>query len=211
MGDFVFAKKIGYIPWPARVIEVSSQVSLVQFLYTNDYHSVSYRKLWPYNEQTRAKFVTGQTLNYAEFGKAIRLVEKISEHELRFLHKLRQQRETLHVEPQFVEQVNQLRSSLTVQHQNYAQAQLAFQQLLQLPLSQLLLIRNREAVESIRLLCRYVQHDASNLDGPVLVRESANRLMQRFAEQFNTSQFWSQYCKLCGIYMRYTVPIAKQS
>lgn len=210
----MFAKKIGYMPWPAKVIEVwqDRQAALVLFLYTNDYHNISYRKLWPYNELTRVKFVTKQTLDYTEFGKAITMAEKIREHELRLLHEVREQRDTLHMEAVFIEQVNHLRSSLKVHQQNYTQAQLAFQRLLQLPLSQLLLIRNREAVESIRLLCRYVQHEAADLEEPKLVRAMAKRLMKRFASHFKTSQFWSHYCKLYHIYMRYTVAITgKQS
>lgn len=212
VGDLVFAKKLGYMPWPAKVIDVCQdrQLILVLFLYTDDYHKVTYRKLWPYNEQTKAKFVTRQNLDYTEYGKAITMAEGIREHELGILHEVRNQRDTLHTEAVFIEQVNHLRSSLKVHQQNYIRAQLAFQRLLQLPLSQLLLIRNREAVESIRLLCRYVQHEAENPEEPRLVRTMAKRLMNRFASHFKTSQFWSHYCNLYHIYMRYTVPIAEQ-
>lgn len=213
VGDLVFAQKTGYIPWPSKLIEVSQgrQVGLVQFVYTNDYHTLSYRKLWPYNEQTKQQFVTKENLEYNEFAEAMWMAEKTSENELRFLHEVRQQRDTLHVEPLFIDQVNQLRRSLTVQQKHYPLAQLAFQRLLQLPLSQLLLIRNREAVESIRLLCRFVHHEATNPDEPELVRQLANRLMKQIAAHFDTANFWSQYCELCSIYMRHTVAIVKQS
>lgn len=209
----MFAQKVGYIPWPAKLLEVSqgSQVGLVQFVYSNDCHTISYRKLWPYNEQTKQQFATKETLEYIEFAKAILMADKISESELRFLYEVRLQRDTLHVEPHFIEQVNRLRRSLTVQQKDYPNARLAFQQLLQMSISQLLLIRNREAVESIRLLCRFVHHEASDPNEPVVVRQLANRLMQRYGAHFDTGNFWSQYCKLSNIYMRYTVPVAKQS
>ncbi|XP_064550845.1 uncharacterized protein LOC135436978 [Drosophila montana] len=233
--EIVFAQKYGYIPWPAKLIDKSnSRNGLVQFVLTNDRHLIPYGKIWNYNEQSKRQFVTRQTMDYEDFRTAIYIAEYLvqkaletrtaaascsrvepSQQELNFLQEVRKQRSTLHVEPLFIGQVNKLRSSLTQRQQNYAAAQLAFQELLELPISQLLLVRNQEAVESIRLLCRFVNCAPANPADPALVRELAGRLIRRFAnvftQPFTMPDFWCEYCMLAGIYRRHTVEIDNQS
>ncbi|KAL7726992.1 hypothetical protein ACLKA6_010035 [Drosophila palustris] len=220
-GDYVFAEKRGYLPWPGRLIDKSNcRRGIVQFIYTFDRHRIPYTKIWPYNEEYKIKFITKQALEYEEFLEAIRETESIintkniapapSEEELRFLHEVRQQRDSLNVEPLFIGEINKLRSNLTTRHQNYAIAQQAFEQLLKLPISQLLLVRSREAVESIRWLCHFVHWETENQAEVQLVRDKANELMERFAfvfrQPFSEPDFWSEFCKLSDLYMRYTTP-----
>ncbi|XP_030573633.1 uncharacterized protein LOC115771887 [Drosophila novamexicana] len=238
MDEIVFAQKYGYIPWPAKLIDKSnSRNGMVQFVLTNDRHLIPYGKIWIYNEQSKRQFVTRQTTDYEDFRRAIYIAEYLvqraldtstaaaanapclrispSQQELHFLQEVRKQRSTLQVEPLFIGQVNKLRSSLTQRQQNYAAAQLAFQELLELPISQLLLVRNQEAVESIRLLCRFVNCAPANPADPALVRELAGRLIKRFAkvftQPFTMPDFWCEYCMLAGIYRRHTVEIDNQS
>ncbi|XP_030371159.1 uncharacterized protein LOC115621607 [Scaptodrosophila lebanonensis] len=265
IGDIVFAKKCGYIPWPAKIIAKHSRASLVQFMSTNDRHRIRYSKIWPYNEYTKSEFITRETLDYEEFREAVFITERIrgvteegiidavmellspieeslvlssqpsptipdqpsplsqEQLDLSYVYHVRQQSDSLNVEPQFIKQINRLRSSLTLTDQNYLNAQAAFLELQHLPISQLLLIRNYDAVDTIRQLCRFrvpyseedeltaddlaeLQQDSQN------VRTQANHLFVHFASKFkqpfSQPNFWSEYCRLTSIYRRYTVAIS---
>ncbi|KAH8382126.1 hypothetical protein KR009_002018, partial [Drosophila setifemur] len=131
--------------------------------------------------------------------------------EVIYVQQVRKQRDTLHVEGEFIREINALRSSLTRNKQDYPSAQLAFNQLQALPLSQLLLVRNFEAVDAILQLCRFTSEDPQKAKEAKRVRALANILLTRFASHFmlpyTTSGFWSEFCLLSGIYRRYTVDI----
>ncbi|EDV91490.1 uncharacterized protein LOC6568282 [Drosophila grimshawi] len=216
-GDLVFAQKRGYMPWPAKLIDNSDRLcGLVQFVNTNDRHLIPYAKIWTCNQRSKQEFITLQALQCEEFYEAILATELIDsqppkgkqQQELLLLDTLLLYRNTLHVEPQFIEQVNKLRRCLTRHRQDYAAAQLAFQKLLELkPFSRLLLVRNREAVESIRKLVGFVNHTRPNPNEPQMVRYLAKRLIRRFAGVFsistNISNFWSSYYMQADIYRRH--------
>ncbi|KAH8358559.1 hypothetical protein KR093_000887, partial [Drosophila rubida] len=214
VGDIVFAQAKGYLPWPGKVISIYNRLSArVEFIYTDDLSDVPYKKIWPYNDATRKEFITSEKLAYEPFAIAIYMTERMlntfpTDEELRLLLAVRQQRDTLSVEPQFIAQINILRSTLSKTNQNYTLALQAFEILLEMPVSQLLLIRNREAVESIGLLCRFANYEPENQCNVQLVRGKAKQLMQRFAavfpQPYRKPNFWSEYCMLSGIYRRHT-------
>ncbi|KAH8267286.1 hypothetical protein KR018_002237, partial [Drosophila ironensis] len=133
--------------------------------------------------------------------------------ELAYLLEVRKERDSLHVEVKFIDEINKLRSSLTITRQDYASASLAFHELLELPVCQLLLVRNFEAVNSVRRLCHFALREPSPRLLPQVhhVRTLARKLMGRFAAcvplPYNTPDFWSEFSMLSGIYRRYTVEI----
>ncbi|ALC46578.1 CG7946, partial [Drosophila busckii] len=186
VGDLVFAQMTGYIPWPARLLDNSHErQAKVQFVLTQGIYKVTYAKLWPYNEQSKARFVTADTLAYEDFSDAMRESEQMCEGskqkkwELDFVYELRRQRALLEVEPFFIQQVNQLRRTLTRQNQNYAAAQLAFQELLEMhQLSPLLMLRNKEAVDAIKELCRFKSRRLNDRYEAEHMRDLANYLVE---------------------------------
>ncbi|XP_022227267.2 uncharacterized protein LOC111077339 [Drosophila obscura] len=132
--------------------------------------------------------------------------------ELAYVQKVRKQSSSLRVETQFVDEINTLRRCLTINYKNYEAAHAAFQQLLKMPVSQLLLVRNFEAVNSIRQLCRFTpttEPQTGNGDAASVVRSQANKLMSRFVSCFKLPytkpDFWSEFIWLSDSYMRYTV------
>ncbi|BFF91077.1 uncharacterized protein DMAD_09443 [Drosophila madeirensis] len=134
--------------------------------------------------------------------------------DLAYVHKVRKQSNSLRVETQFVNEINTLRRSLTIGYKNYEAAHAAFEQLLQMPVSQLLLVRNFEGVDSIRQLCRFAptlepQTDNGNANAAIVVRSQAIKLMTRFVSCFKRPytkpDFWSEFTWLSDTYMRHTV------
>ncbi|KAH8311676.1 hypothetical protein KR044_007451, partial [Drosophila immigrans] len=220
VGDIVFAQVTGYLAWPAKLIDTSNKrMARVEFILTEDKHDVPYKRIWLYNDASRKQFITSDQLSYEPFSTAIYVTEQMlntfpSDEEMRFLLQMRQQRDTLTVEPQFIAQINILRSALNKTHQNYTLALQAFKDLLEMPLSQLLLIRSREAMESIGLLCRFASCKPEHQFNVQLVRQKAKMLMQRFAAFFprpyRKPNFWLEYCMLAGIYRRHTAAIVNR-
>ncbi|SPP82614.1 Hypothetical predicted protein [Drosophila guanche] len=136
--------------------------------------------------------------------------------ELDYVHKVRKQSNSLRVETQFVQEINTLRRCLTIGYKDYEAAHAAFEQLLQMPVSQLLLVRNFEGVDSIRQLCRFAptlepqtDNGNGNANAAIVIRSQANKLMARFVSCFKRPytkpDFWSEFTWLSDTYMRYTV------
>ncbi|XP_002137506.3 uncharacterized protein [Drosophila pseudoobscura] len=132
--------------------------------------------------------------------------------ELAYMRKVHQESSSLRVERQFVGEINKLLKCLTIGYKNYDEALAAFEQLLQMPVSKLLLLRNFEAVDCIRLLCRFaasVEAHTVNRDAAIMVKSQANKLMAGFIACFELpytkDNFWSEFVHLSEVYMRYTM------
>ncbi|KAH8406576.1 hypothetical protein KR215_007943, partial [Drosophila sulfurigaster] len=223
VGDIVFAKSRGHIAWPAKLIgRVNKTVARVEYILPEEKSDVLYKNIWLYNDANKKQFITKENLSYEAFATSIYYTERLLNtfpiyDDQRLLHQMLQQRDTLSVEPQFIAEINKLRSSLTKTSQNYNMALQAFAELLEMPQSQLMLVRNPEAVESIGKLCRFVQPESKNQMVVEIVRNKAKQQMQRFAAAFpkpyRKENFRDEYRLLRAIYSRHmtVTTIVKQS
>ncbi|XP_017057248.1 uncharacterized protein LOC108098669 [Drosophila ficusphila] len=130
---------------------------------------------------------------------------------LKYVRQVRMEVESLSVEVRFIKEINALRSSLTLRNRDFPSALRAFQELQELALSELLLVRNFGAVEAVYRLCRFASAHPQFLLEAEQVRSLAKQLMARFAlhfkQPFSSSNFWSEYCLRSGTYRNYTVDI----
>nr|XP_017007709.2 uncharacterized protein LOC108064627 [Drosophila takahashii] len=215
------------------------------FCFTNETKVIPYEKLWPYDDRSKAQFITSQNMEYEEFREAICIVEKLrsgdvdistegagwqlvspeelppgmpfsleqsrADWELNYVREVRLERDSLSVEGKFIHVLNVLRSSLTLKKQDYPSALWAFQELQELALSELLLVRNFEAVEAMHHLCRFASTQPQDRLCADQVKNLAIQQMERFAshfkQSFGTQDFWSEYCLRSRIYRSHTVDI----
>lgn len=128
---------------------------------------------------------------------------------LEYLENLRNDRKSLEggVEQKFIEQVNFLRRSLKSNLQDYPSAVMALHELHDMRFSELLLVRNYPAVNSIYLIC-HLHTDHADYIEAAEVKLLATHLMSRFASAFNLpdipSDFMDDLRSLSNIYRRYT-------
>ncbi|XP_026842924.1 uncharacterized protein LOC113567382 [Drosophila persimilis] len=265
------------MPWPGRLIRKDEQIAVVMFICTNDCKKISYRKIWPYDDEQKKKYVTKEALDYEDFRLAILMTERLvggndtdiinyvwqvmhpgaentsqavapapapatapatatatapstapstsgaaaavaapattlREIELAYMRKVHHEGSSLRVERQFVGEINKLIKCLTIGYKNYDEALAAFEQLLKMPVSKLLLLRNVQAVDCIRLLCRFaasMEADTVNRDAAIMVKSQANKLMAGFIACFELpytkDDFWSEFIHLSEVYLRYTM------
>nr|XP_016931248.2 uncharacterized protein LOC108010814 [Drosophila suzukii] len=139
------------------------------------------------------------------------LEQSRAEWELNYVREVRLERDSLAVEVKFIQELNALRSSLTVRKQDYPTALWALQELHGLALSELLLVRNFGAVEAINSLCSFASTQPPDRREAEQVKNLARQLMDRFAshfkQPFSTPDFWSEYCLRSRIYRSHTVDI----
>ncbi|KAH8357428.1 hypothetical protein KR084_001309, partial [Drosophila pseudotakahashii] len=144
-------------------------------------------------------------------GKPIALEQSRANWELNYVREVRLEHESLSVEVEFIHVLNVLRSSLTQKKQDYPSALWAFQELQGLALSELLLVRNFEAVEAMHHLCRFASTQPQDRLMAYQVKNLAIQQMKRFASHFKqslgTEDFWSAYCLRSRIYRNHTVDI----
>ncbi|KAH8293683.1 hypothetical protein KR054_002933, partial [Drosophila jambulina] len=138
---------------------------------------------------------------------------------IEYVKVLRENHDSLNggVEKKFIDLVNLLRHSLRTNHKDYPSAMLALQDLHEMTFSELLLVRNFEAVNSICYVC-YLDTAHSNYDEAARVKLLAKQLMTRIAAVFGLpgtiGPFMDNFRSLSTIYRRFTYefdPIQSQS
>ncbi|KAH8241969.1 hypothetical protein KR038_006293, partial [Drosophila bunnanda] len=300
-GDLVFAKAVGYIPWPGIIMTKESLHSMVNFLGSDDTRRIENSKIWPYSESNKEKYITSLNLEYIEFRDAILIAEKLSfkvdgnkengaynyrvlsqsdlqelqeqekdsqevakqdeakakkpsqnetneeeldkdeteedpgkeppgvaepgeegpdmeeptqeadnleEEMIKYVQALRSDHKSLNdgIELKFIQLVNLLRHSLRTNQKDYPSALFALEELHGMTFSELLLVRNFEAVNSIYHIC-YLDTAHRNYSEAAEVQLSAKQLIFRFAPLIRLSvpmeHFMDQFRSLSSIYRRF--------
>ncbi|XP_070143501.1 uncharacterized protein [Drosophila kikkawai] len=136
-------------------------------------------------------------------------IDEGQEISIKYVQFLRSNRDSLNggVEKKFIELVNVLRSSLKINQKDYPSAVLALQELHEMTFSELLLVRNFEAVNSIYCIS-FLDTSHQNYVEAAQVKVLAKQLINRFDLVFDlpdiNGPFIDYLRSLSSIYMRYT-------
>ncbi|KAH8361109.1 hypothetical protein KR200_007354, partial [Drosophila serrata] len=149
----------------------------------------------------------------------IQEAENLKEEMIEYVRVLRSDHKSLDggIENKFIVLVNLLRRSLKINQKDYPSAVFALQELHGMEFSELLLVRNFEAVNSIYHVC-YLDTAHQNYKEAVQVQLMAKQLIFRFAPLIRLSDsvqnFMDQFRSLSSIYRRFISefePVQRQS